>query len=96
MEQIGNEALAHFNSKRFQEAVVLQEKLVQLMIEGLGHRHEETLQSKETWCDYLHSNGETLKALEQIKLVVEARESAFGPEHPETLDSMNFLGEYAT
>jgi tetratricopeptide (TPR) repeat protein len=84
-------ALVYQDCGRLQEAMKLEEKVVEAMNRTLGEEHPDTLTSMNNLAISYSDLGRRQEAMELKEKVVEASKRTLGQEHPDTLSSMNNL-----
>ena len=84
-------ALVYSEAGRVQEALQLEEQVVEIRKRTLGEEHPDTLGSIHNLALRYSEAGKRHKALQLTERVVEVKERTLGEEHPDTLRSIHNL-----
>ena len=84
-------AIGYATVGRFEVAVELGERTLEIRKRVMGHEHRDTLVSRNNLASDYITVGRLDEALELHEGTLRVRERVFGPEHPETLASRNNL-----
>jgi tetratricopeptide (TPR) repeat protein len=91
-----------FEQGKYQEAIPLAEKAVELAKRVYGPEHPKTAQSLNNMAELYRVMGEYVKAEPLFKEALQIYQKVLGPEHPDTATCLNNLaglygamGEYA-
>jgi tetratricopeptide (TPR) repeat protein len=89
--RLGQQALELYQAGRYQEALPLQQRALELNEKILGPEHPETVTGLNNLAGIYEALGAFAKALALHQRALAIREKALGPEHPDTAASLNNL-----
>ena len=91
LTSMDNLALTYWRLGRIEEAVDLQEEVLEKRRQILGVEHADTLTSMNNLSITYRDQGKTAEAVDLQEEVLEKRRQILGVEHPDTLTSMSNL-----
>jgi tetratricopeptide (TPR) repeat protein len=89
--RLGQQAVEFHQAGRYQEALPLQQRALELNEKALGPEHPDIAVSLNNLAGLYQALGAFEKALPLYQRTLEIREKALGPEHPDTASSLNNL-----
>jgi CHAT domain-containing protein/Tfp pilus assembly protein PilF len=89
---LNQEFVTLFQAGRYQEALALEERALEIFEKTRGPEHPDTLAILSNLGGVYRITGAYERALPLLQRALQAREKVLGPEHPDTAASLNNLG----